>query len=66
LDYQQRDDRCRIADRRAAQYARTDWDRTPDYVQSYVTITGGRGREVEDSGRSRELGNWQLSGVLTS
>jgi hypothetical protein len=48
-------------------YARTDWDRTLTFVQSYVyALPFGPGRSHLKSGpASYVLGGWQLAGVLT-
>jgi hypothetical protein len=48
-------------------YARTDWDRTLSFVQSYVyELPAGKGKKWLNSGpASWVLGNWQLSGILT-
>ncbi len=48
-------------------YARTDWDRTLSYVQSYVyQLPAGKGQKWLTSGPAAwVLGNWQLAGTLT-
>jgi hypothetical protein len=48
-------------------YARTDWDRTLSYVQSYVyQIPVGKGKKFVTGGPAAYvLGNWQLAGTLT-
>jgi len=48
-------------------YARTDWDRTLSFVQSYVySIPVGIGKKMLNHGPAAYvLGNWQLSGTLT-
>lgn len=48
-------------------YARTDFDNTHTFVQSYVwDLPMGHGHRFLNSGpESRILGGWQLSGVLT-
>jgi hypothetical protein len=48
-------------------YARTDWDRTLSYVQSYVyQIPVGKGKKFLTGGPAAYvLGNWQLAGTLT-
>jgi hypothetical protein len=47
-------------------YARTDWDRTLTYVQSYVyQLPAGKGKRWLNGGPAAwVLGNWQISGVL--
>jgi hypothetical protein len=68
MDYQQSDDGAlywQIGAQR--NYARTDWDRTLTYVQSYVyQLPAGVGKKWMNSGPAAViLGNWQLSGVLS-
>ena len=68
MDYQQGDDGAlmwQINVRR--NYARTDWDRTITYSQSYVyQLPAGHGKRWVNSGPAAYvLGNWQLSGVLS-
>ncbi|MGO9228702.1 MAG: carboxypeptidase regulatory-like domain-containing protein [Bryobacteraceae bacterium] len=48
-------------------YARTDWDRTLSYVQSYVyQFPVGVGKKWMNRGPAAViLGNWQLAGVLS-
>jgi len=48
-------------------YARTDWDRTLTYVQSYVyQLPFGFNKRMLNHGPAAwVLGNWQLSGVLS-
>jgi hypothetical protein len=48
-------------------YVRTDWDRTLNYVQSYVyQLPWGVGKRWLNSGpAATALGNWQLAGILT-
>ncbi len=48
-------------------YARTDWDRTLTYIQSYVyQLPFGVGKRMLTHGPAAYvLGNWQLSGVLS-
>jgi hypothetical protein len=48
-------------------YARTDWDRTLTYVQSYTyQLPFGKGKKMLSSGPAAYvLGNWQVSGILS-
>ena len=48
-------------------YARSDWDRTLSYVQSYVySLPFGKQQKWISTGpASWILGNWQVSGILT-
>jgi hypothetical protein len=68
MDYQNSDDgglNWQIGAQR--DYARTDWDRTLTYVQSYVyQLPAGVGKKWMNSGPAAViLGNWQLAGVLS-
>jgi len=68
MDYQSSDDGglyWQIGAQR--DYARTDWDRTLTYVQSYVyQLPAGVGKKWMNSGPAAViLGNWQLAGVLS-
>ncbi|MBV8552160.1 MAG: TonB-dependent receptor [Acidobacteriaceae bacterium] len=49
-------------------YARTDFDRTVSYVQSFVyQLPWGKGKRWMNSGWvSSVLGNWQLSGIISA
>ena len=49
-------------------YARTDWDRTLTYVQSYVyQLPVGVGKKWLNRGpAAMVLGNWQIAGVLSA
>ena len=68
MDYQQGDDGTLFwfigAQRN---YARTDFDRTLNFTQSYVyALPFGKGKKMLTGGPAAwVLGNWQLSGVLT-
>ena len=68
MDYQQGDDGVLFwfigAQRN---YARTDFDRTLNFTQSYVyALPFGKGKKMLTGGPAAwVLGNWQLSGVLT-
>jgi hypothetical protein len=48
-------------------YARTDWDRTLTWAQSFVyQLPAGKGKKYFQSGPGMWIfGNWQLSGVLS-
>ncbi len=68
MDYQNSDDgglNWQIGAQR--DYARTDWDRTLTYVQSYVyQLPAGVGKKWMNRGPAAViLGNWQLAGVLS-
>ena len=68
MDYQNGDDgglNWQIGAQR--NYARTDWDRTLTYVQSYIyQLPAGVGKKWLTHGPATwVLGNWQLAGVLT-
>jgi hypothetical protein len=49
-------------------YARADWDRTLNYVQSYIyEMPFGRGHRWLSSGAAgKVLGRWQVSGILSA
>jgi len=68
MDYQSSDDGglyWQIGAQR--DYARTDWDRTLTYVQSYVyQLPAGVGKKWMNRGPAAViLGNWQVAGVLS-
>lgn len=68
MDYQQGDDGGLMWQMNVRRnYARTDWDRTLSFTQSYVyELPWGVGKHWLRSGpAARVLGNWQLSGVLS-
>jgi hypothetical protein len=68
MDYQNSDDGglyWQIGAQR--NYARSDWDRTLTYIQSYVyQLPAGVGKKWMNRGPAAViLGNWQISGVLS-